>query len=109
MQTELLRRLDGQTFLRLVAGGAAQLRANAKIVNDLNVFPIPDGDTGENMCLTIGGGLRRAQEMTKNDLGAVSEWLASGMLLSAIHQEEGEEKLHLLMVDDHIPAGAKLY
>ena len=32
-----------------------------------------------------------------------------GMLLSAIHQEEGEEKLHLLMVDPHIPAGAKLY
>ena len=32
-----------------------------------------------------------------------------GMLLSAVHEEEGEEKLHLLMVDDHIPAGAKLY
>ena len=32
-----------------------------------------------------------------------------GMLLSAIHEHEGEEKLHLLMVDDHIPAGAKLY
>ena len=31
-----------------------------------------------------------------------------GMLISAIHSEEGEEKLHLLMVDDHIPAGAKL-
>lgn len=32
-----------------------------------------------------------------------------GMLLSTIHEEEGEEKLHILMVDDHIPAGAKLY
>lgn len=32
-----------------------------------------------------------------------------GMLISAVHHEEGEEKLHLLMVDDHIPAGAKLY
>lgn len=32
-----------------------------------------------------------------------------GMLISAVHQEQGEEKLHLLMVDDHIPAGAKLY
>ena len=32
-----------------------------------------------------------------------------GMLLSAIHEEDGEEKLNLLMVDDHIPAGAKLY
>ena len=34
---------------------------------------------------------------------------SNGMLLSAIHKEEGEEKLHLLMVDPHIPAGAKLY
>ena len=32
-----------------------------------------------------------------------------GMLISAVHQEEGEERLHVLMVDDHIPAGAKLY
>ena len=32
-----------------------------------------------------------------------------GMLISAVHHEEGEEKLHLLMVDDHIPAGAKMY
>ena len=32
-----------------------------------------------------------------------------GMLISAVHHEEGEERLHLLMVDDHIPAGAKLY
>lgn len=32
-----------------------------------------------------------------------------GMILSAVHEEEGEEKLHVLMVDDHIPAGAKLY
>ena len=34
---------------------------------------------------------------------------SNGMLLSAVHQEEGEEKLNLLMVDPHIPAGAKLY
>ena len=34
---------------------------------------------------------------------------SNGMLLSAVHKEEGEEKLHLLMVDKHIPAGAKLY
>ena len=32
-----------------------------------------------------------------------------GMLISAVHNEEGKEKLHLLMVDEHIPAGAKLY
>ncbi len=40
---------------------------------------------------------------------AMMEIESFGMLLSAVHTEEGEEKLHLLMVDDHIPAGAKLY
>ena len=45
----------------------------------------------------------------------IPEWsernlpLTPDMLISAVHHEEGEEKLHLLMVDDHIPAGAKLY
>lgn len=42
MQTKTI---DGQTFIKMVSGGAANLRANASIVNDLNVFPIPDGDT----------------------------------------------------------------
>ena len=39
----------------------------------------------------------------------INETMNDPMLLSAIHEEEGEEKLHLLMVDPHIPAGAKLY
>ena len=39
----------------------------------------------------------------------VTESQKKTMLLSAIHEEEGEEKLHLLMVDNHIPEGAKLY
>ena len=34
---------------------------------------------------------------------------SEGMLISAVHHEEGEERLHLLMLDDHIPAGAKMY
>ena len=50
--------LDAEDFLWLVSGGAANLRENAKTANGLNVFPIPDGDTGENMSLTIGGGLQ---------------------------------------------------
>ena len=37
------------------------------------------------------------------------QYESCGMLISAVHHEEGEEKLHLLMVDDHIPAGAKMY
>ena len=45
--------LNGTLFADMVRGGAQNLRANAEVVNDLNVFPIPDGDTGDNMTMTI--------------------------------------------------------
>lgn len=77
------RTLDGQTFTRLIKSGAANLKANAGIVNELNVFPIPDGDTGENMSLTIGGGLRYLEDDSENSVEKTSGLLADGMLLSA--------------------------
>ncbi|MBE6528993.1 MAG: DAK2 domain-containing protein [Ruminococcaceae bacterium] len=75
--------LDGQIFTKLVSGGAANLQANAEIVNELNVFPIPDGDTGENMSLTIGGGLRNLQGKDETSIGKAAKLLADGMLMSA--------------------------
>ena len=59
MQTTLM---DGVLFARLLRGGAAALKANVTTVNDLNVFPIPDGDTGDNMFLTINAGASAAGE-----------------------------------------------
>lgn len=82
-QEEAQRELDAQTFVRMVGGGAAQLRANVQIVNDLNVFPIPDGDTGENMCLTINGGLHHIEQAETDDLAEAARCLADGMLRSA--------------------------
>ena len=70
-------------FVRMVSGGAANLKANASIVNDLNVFPIPDGDTGENMSLTIGGGLRCLEGYSESSIDKAAALLADGMLLSA--------------------------
>ena len=75
--------LDGQMFVRMVSGGAANLKANASIINDLNVFPIPDGDTGENMSLTIGGGLRCLEGYSESSIDKAAALLADGMLLSA--------------------------
>ena len=77
------RQLSGSLFSELVQGGAANLRANAQIVNDLNVFPIPDGDTGENMSLTIAGGVNASSELRSSSLSDVSDTIANGMLLSA--------------------------
>ena len=41
--------IDGALFAKMVKGGADNLRANVDAVNNLNVFPVPDGDTGDNM------------------------------------------------------------
>ena len=50
------RLINGALFENMVKGGAENLYANKGIVNDLNVFPIPDGDTGDNMYMTIDSG-----------------------------------------------------
>lgn len=75
-------KLDGFLLAELVRGGAENLSANAETVNDLNVFPIPDGDTGDNMLLTMQGGVRAAGA-GEADLAAVSRRIAQGMLLGA--------------------------
>ena len=75
--------LDGNTFVRLVNGGAENLQANADIVNELNVFPIPDGDTGVNMCMTISGGIGRLGKLESPTIADASRALADGMLMNA--------------------------
>ena len=54
-------RLNGRDMRNLLMGGAQGLRANMEEINDLNVFPVPDGDTGINMTKTLEGGLARLQ------------------------------------------------
>ncbi len=75
--------LDGKVFANMVRGGAAQLRANAEEVNNLNVFPVPDGDTGDNMSMTIEGGVAAIAGIDSDDLAFVSAKLSQGMLLGA--------------------------
>lgn len=73
-------RLDGALYKQLICAGAANLQRHEEEINDLNVFPIPDGDTGSNMLMTIMGGVR---EVDTQDLGEVAKEVANGMLLSA--------------------------
>lgn len=77
-----MKKLDGFLLARLLHGGAANLKANKQTVNDLNVFPIPDGDTGDNMFLTINAGATAAGEGSEN-LSQTAGKAASGMLLGA--------------------------
>lgn len=75
--------VDGALFARMMRGGAVNLRNNAQTVNELNVFPIPDGDTGENMSRTIEGGVGMLEEDDTLTVSSASELSARGMLLSA--------------------------
>lgn len=76
------RLIDGALFEKMVKGGAENLYVNKGIVNDLNVFPIPDGDTGDNMYMTIDAGASAPAD-GKTQLGDVSARIAHGMLLGA--------------------------
>ena len=74
--------LDSLTFVAMLRQGAVVLGQNKKVINDLNVFPIPDGDTGDNMLMTLKAGC----DAIKDHLGTLSELAAaasSGMLLGA--------------------------
>ena len=59
-------KISGELFQKSVINGALNLKANVKIVNGLNVFPIPDGDTGENMYMTISGGVENMKSSVNN-------------------------------------------
>ena len=74
--------LDSLTFASMLRQGAVSLGKDKKVINDLNVFPIPDGDTGDNMLMTLKAGCNAV----KNNLGTLSELASaasSGMLLGA--------------------------
>ena len=57
--------IGGTMYARMIIGGSRELDRNRQIVNDLNVFPIPDGDTGDNMFMTANGGAETLA--TEND------------------------------------------
>ena len=74
--------LDSLTFAAMLRQGAVSLGKDKKVINDLNVFPIPDGDTGDNMLMTLKAGCNAIE----NHLGTLSELASaasSGMLLGA--------------------------
>lgn len=77
------QRINGALFAEMIRGGAANLAPNRQIVNDLNVFPIPDGDTGDNMYMTIDAGASELRPDGVADLGEVAAQAAKGMLLGA--------------------------
>ena len=75
--------LDGRAFEKFVAAGTYFLRKYRGVLNDLNVFPVPDGDTGSNMYLTARAALRDAHPVRTQTLAVVAAAAAHGSLLGA--------------------------
>ncbi|MBR6681353.1 MAG: DAK2 domain-containing protein, partial [Clostridia bacterium] len=75
--------LGGLLLSKMAVGGAELLSSNADEVNKLNVFPVPDGDTGDNMRMTIESGIAALEKIDSDDLAKVMKTLSRGMLLGA--------------------------
>ncbi|MFD1394647.1 DAK2 domain-containing protein [Kroppenstedtia eburnea] len=81
----LVRVIDSQTFLDMVRAGAERLNRSVDQVNALNVFPVPDGDTGTNMNLTLTSGVKELERASasKAHVGQLAEALSKGLLMGA--------------------------
>ena len=79
----ILKKMNGEQFKELLTNGALNLKANYEEVDSLNVFPVPDGDTGTNMLRTISGGVSALNGFDSADLGEVGKIVSKGMLMSA--------------------------
>lgn len=75
--------LDGQMFAHIVSMGATHLSKTAKQVDALNVFPVPDGDTGTNMNLTLTSGVEEMNRKKSGHIGQVANALSRGLLMGA--------------------------
>ncbi|MBY6036134.1 DAK2 domain-containing protein [Fictibacillus nanhaiensis] len=78
-----LKGLDGKKFSKMVLEGASNLSRNAAMVDALNVFPVPDGDTGTNMNLTITSGAKEVEKNINHQISAVANAFAKGLLMGA--------------------------
>jgi len=78
-----LKYIGGQELRQLFAAGTAWLEQHAAYVNSLNVFPVPDGDSGTNMLLTMQAAMREVQNSPEHSAGAMLKALAHGALLGA--------------------------
>ena len=81
-------RIDANLYLNLIRGGAARLGLHRQEINDLNVFPIPDGDTGDNMYMTIQAGCNPSTGPSTSSgtgltLPEVAKAVSAGMLMGA--------------------------
>src|ERR671925_1514602 len=76
-------RVDGQLFKQALLGSLSWLTANQEEVNRLNVFPVPDGDTGTNMLLTLQSAVEDIRESPATEVSKIARIAAHGSLMGA--------------------------
>jgi DAK2 domain fusion protein YloV len=80
---EPIKKINGEIFKKLIINGCQNLFANKDEVDDLNVFPVPDGDTGSNMHMTINGGAKAINDSNELSIGLIAKQASRSMTLSA--------------------------
>ncbi|MEN2766490.1 DAK2 domain-containing protein [Ornithinibacillus xuwenensis] len=78
-----VQKLDGITFSQMVLTGAHHLTNNAKKIDALNVFPVPDGDTGTNMNLSMTSGANEVKKTKSENISEVAQAFSKGLLMGA--------------------------
>lgn len=76
-------KIDGLMFRRMILSGARNLKKNADYVDSLNVFPVPDGDTGTNMNLSMSSGAAEVEPLDDTHIGNVGKHFSKGLLMGA--------------------------
>ena len=78
-----MKEVTGELFKEMVLCGANTLHNNYPEIDALNVFPVPDGDTGTNMSLTFSAGAKEVDNFDSNNIGDISKKLSKGLLMGA--------------------------
>ena len=76
-------KVDGSLFKQMIINGAVNLDNNCTKIDELNVFPVPDGDTGTNMKLTLKSGVKEIQDLNTNSISEIAKKLSRGLLMGA--------------------------
>lgn len=79
----IIEKIDGELFRKALSGSAGLLENNKEELNSLNVFPVPDGDTGTNMSLTMGSALKQGLSVKENDVYRIALATSKGSLMGA--------------------------
>jgi hypothetical protein len=83
LETVKVTTLEAKDFKSMIAAGRTRLDEHTDYVNSLNVFPVPDGDTGTNMNLSFTSGAKAAKESQSDQVGDIAQALAKGLLMGA--------------------------